>query len=231
MFKYHGTPITPRTALNELVGRNFCVSYARPDDIAWCDDHGQSVMLDNGAFSVWRQGRDADWPGYYRWCERWLERNTTWAVIPDVIEGGPADNDALVAEWPFGDRGAPVWHMHEPFDRLRRLCGEWPLVCVGSSAEFAVVASPPWHRRMRAAFDAVHDEGRVPRLHMLRGLDLADGPYPFYSADSTNVARSHNGVPTQRRRRRSPRAMADEFDGRNPPALWTPAPEQESLLG
>jgi hypothetical protein len=46
---YHGTPITPQAKLLELAGRNFCVSYAAPYQVAACHEIGQSVMLDNGA--------------------------------------------------------------------------------------------------------------------------------------------------------------------------------------
>lgn len=228
VIKYHGTPITPRTVLHDLAGKNFCVSFAAPGDVAWCDEHAQMLMLDNGAFSFWRQGVLTDWPGYYRWCERWLERNTTWAVIPDVIDGSVEENDRLVAEWPFGVRGAPVWHLHEPFDRLLGLCDGWPLVCVGSSGRYAEVGSPSWHARVGGAFDLL--VGREARLHMLRGLMFADGPYPFFSADSTNVARNHAGT-NGSRARQSPRRMADDIDGRNPARRWVPTFEQLNLAG
>ncbi len=51
MIHYHGTPITPKERLYELAGRHFCVSYAAPGDLRRCHELGQSVMLDNGAFS------------------------------------------------------------------------------------------------------------------------------------------------------------------------------------
>jgi hypothetical protein len=57
---YHGTPVTPRARLLELAGRCFCVSFAQPQDITACHDIGQSVMLDNGAYSFWRTGRATD---------------------------------------------------------------------------------------------------------------------------------------------------------------------------
>jgi hypothetical protein len=63
---YHGTPITPRSALQSLAGRNFCVSFAAPADIAECHRIGQSVMLDNGAFSVWRRGLTVDWEAWVK---------------------------------------------------------------------------------------------------------------------------------------------------------------------
>jgi hypothetical protein len=52
---------------------------------------------------------------------------------------------------------------------------------------------------------------------MLRGMDYADGIYPFYSADSTNIAQNHN---KGSRGRRDVRALADKLDGRQPAARW-----------
>lgn len=155
MIHYHGTPITPREKLYELAGRNFCVSYAEPRDVAVCHSIGQSVMLDNGAFTFWRGGRQPDWNGYYKWAEEWLDYPTTWAVIPDVIDGDPEANDRLLVEW-FQRRlpkGAPVWHLHEPIDRLRRLANGYERVCFGSSGQYREVGSDGWHRRVSEAFD------------------------------------------------------------------------------
>jgi hypothetical protein len=60
------------------------------------------------------------------------------------------------------------------------------------------------------------------RLHMLRGLDFAGGPYPFYSADSTNVARNHAGTNSGRAKKSALR-MASEIDALQTPARWRPA--------
>jgi hypothetical protein len=227
---FHGTPITPRTVLHELAGRCFCVRYGEHRDVEVCHEIGQSVMLDNGAFPAWTQGRATDWPGYYRWCAQWLEHWTTWAVIPDVIDGDENANDALIHEWPFGDRGAPVFHMHESLDRLARLVDEWPLVCIGSSGAYAVLGTPAWQRRIAEVMATACDAHGVPRarLHMLRGLAYAGGPYPFYSADSTNVARNHSGTNAGRARKSAVR-MAAEIDARQTPARWVPTPEQMEM--
>lgn len=226
MIHYHGTPITPRDRLYEIAGRHFCVSYADPRDVNVCHEIGQSVMLDNGAFSFWRSGRGTDWDGYYDWAAPWLDFPTTWAVIPDVIDGSEADNDALLIEW-FQTRlpkGAPVWHMHEPLERLRRLAHGYDRVCFGSSGVFATVGTPAWHRRIAGAFDTIADEdGRVPWVHMLRGLDLAGSHYPFASADSSNVAQNHA------RQSQTVARMAYEIDSRQNPARWYRVGEQREL--
>lgn len=221
---YHGTPITPGSVLGHLAGRCFCVSFARPENVATCHEIGQSVMLDNGAFSLWRTGRTTDWPGFYVWCERWLDWPTTWAVIPDVIDGDEDANDALIAQWPFAGRGAPVWHMHESIERLLRLCDEWPRVCVGSSGAYAVVGDLRWHHRMQDAMNALCGSGSVPVwLHMLRGMALAGSEYPFASLDSTDVARNH-----ARPSNPDALAMALRWDARQCPSRWA-FHEQQTL--
>lgn len=225
MIHYHGTPITPVAALYELSGRHFCVSHARPDDVRRVHEIAQSVMLDNGAFSAWKRGHVVDWHGYYHWADQWLDYPTTWAVIPDVIDAGTQEQDALLREWPHGDRGAPVWHMDEPTYRLLALCEKWPLVCIGSTAEFRKVLSPEWTARMDAAWNEISRTfGRTPRLHMLRGMQLSGRQWPFASVDSTDIAQNHH-LP-----HRSPRSMADRWDAMQTPANWAIRPEQQELI-
>jgi hypothetical protein len=225
MIHYHGTPITPISALLELHGRHFCVSHAAPADVSRCHQIGQSVMLDNGAFSAWKTGKAVDWSSYYAWTNKWLDCPTTWAVIPDVITGSDEDQDALIAQWPHGHRGVPVWHMHESIDRLVRLTLEWPKVCIGSSAQYAVVLSSIWVHRMDAAWNAVeHHHRRTPAVHMLRGMALSGRDWPFASVDSTDIARNHHLA------HKSPRKMADRWDGVQCPHKWVQRPEQMEMI-
>lgn len=225
MIHYHGTPITPRAVLYELAGRNFCVSHIRPDDVRQCHQIGQSVMLDNGAFSKWKSGKETDWPSYYAWCDEWLDYPTTWAVIPDVIDAGTQEQDALLREWPHGQRGAPVWHMDEPISRLLRLCDEWFRVCIGSTDEYRDVLSPAWTRRMDECWNAISARHKkTPNLHMLRGMQLSGMQYPFASVDSTDIAQNHH-IP-----HRSARKMADRWDAMQTPPRWTKRAEQLELI-
>ena len=221
---YHGTPITPVDVLYTLKGKHFCVSHAEPRDVERVHGIGQSVMLDNGAFSKWKAGRETDWPSFYEWCDRWLSYSATWAVIPDVIDGGSQLQDALLKEWPFGERGAPVWHMDEPLARLLRLTDEWPRVCVGSTAEYAVVLSPAWERRMDECWNAMARGRRfLPAIHMLRGMQCSGRRWPFASVDSTDVAQNHN------RPHNSAKAMADRWDAMQCPGQWSEVPLQAEL--
>lgn len=225
MIHYHGTPITPIATLLTLAGRHFCVSHARPSDVRRVHQIGQSVMLDNGAFSQWKRGYKPDWASYYAWCDEWLDYPTTWAVIPDEIDAGSQMQDALLKEWPHGYRGAPVWHMDEPIDRLLRLCDEWPRVCVGSTAEYRFVLSDVWRRRMDEAWGAVAQRHcRLPWLHMLRGMQLSGMHYPFASVDSTDVAQNHN------RPQNTALGLASRWDAAQTPARWVRAPEQLEMI-
>jgi hypothetical protein len=222
---YHGTPITPITALYELAGRCFCVSHARPENIRRCHEIGQSVMLDNGAFSKWRQGTVTNWSSYYEWADEWLCYPTTWAVIPDEIDAGAEAQDALIEQWPFGDRGVPVWHMDEPIDRLAQLCATWPKVCIGSTSIYAEVLSEPWQRRMDEAWDRLMKQHhRLPWVHMLRGMDCAGRRWPFASVDSTDVARNHH-LPQN-----TPRKLADRWDRMQCPSTWHISAKQMELI-
>ncbi len=225
MIHFHGCPITPITALYELAGRHFCVSHLRPEDVTRVHQIGQSVMLDNGAFSKWKSGKVVDWPAYYAWCDVWLDYPTTWAVIPDEINAGTQEQDGLIREWPHGQRGAPVWHMDEPIHRLLRLCDEWPKVCFGSTEEYSVVLSDAWCRRMDEAFNEVsRRHRRLPWLHMLRGMQLSGRQWPFASVDSTDVGRNHS------RPQNTPRGLAERWDRMQCPARWVERAQQQEIF-
>ena len=195
---YHGTPITPNSALYSTAGKMFCVSYWRPDQIHICDRIGQSVMLDNGAYSAWKSGEAMDaeyWKGYYTWVEQWCQRPTTWAIIPDVIDGGYEDNERLLNNWPFGrtEQSVPVWHLDEPVQRVLKLIDRYPRVAFGSSGRYSEVGSTEWCRRMDNVWNKIaNTHGRTPWVHMLRGMAMSKMDYPFASLDSTDVARHHN---------------------------------------
>lgn len=224
---YHGTPITPKTVLESLAGRNFCVSFAAPSQVADCHRLGQSVMLDNGAFSAWTQGRQVDWYAWAEWVGPWLDYKTTWCVLPDSVDGGVDENDRLL-NYSWEIPGAPVWHLHEPIKRLLRLADDYPRICFGSSGEYRTVGSVAWHRRVSEAFtelSARHPQ--LPWIHMLRGMSLTGSEYPFASVDSTDIARNHAGQPSRGNPRRNAVAMADRWDSVQNPARWEPVDQLE----
>jgi len=221
---YHGTPITPFTAFYAMAGAHFCVSHFRPDQVQQAHAIGQSVMLDNGAYSAWRSGRPVkDWRPYYEFCDRWLDYPTTWAVIPDIIAGDEDDNSRLCRAWPFHGRGAGVWHMHESLSRLLALIDTFERVCIGSSGAYAALLTEAWQRRMDEAWRAIDREHRrTPHIHMLRGMQLIRHRWPFASVDSADVGRNHNGS-------RCPKRMRERWDAGQCPARFGDPGQQGEL--
>lgn len=196
MIHYHGGPITPDTcAIKVWSARHAFISFAATQQINLAVDICQSFALDNGAFSLWKQGKETRWTDYYAWVSTWRNHpGYDFAVVPDVIEGSEEENDSLAAQWPFPRyQGAVVWHINESIDRLRRLAAEWPRVCIGSSGEWDVTTPRRFLGRAVQAIGAICDGNDRPvcKLHGLRMLNPAIfSKLPLASADSTNVARN-----------------------------------------
>lgn len=194
MIHYHGTPIggPHDRAAETLIGRHAFVSFAAPSQLDLVMEVCQSFAVDNGAWSAWKGGKPiTDWAAYYHWIDDLRpEPSFDWAVIPDVIDGPEEAQDGLLAEWPHGDAGIPVWHMNESLTRLRRLASEWPRIALGSTGHFRAVGTARWWARMTEAMNAVCLNGKPRcRLHGLRMLDPEVFRHlPLSSADSTNAA-------------------------------------------
>lgn len=197
---YHGGPITPLTVAHAVwKGRHAFVSFEAPGQVAIAAEICQSFALDNGAFSAWSSGKELDVPGYVAWVDTWrLHPGFDWALIPDVIDGTEEENDAMFAKYMAagGDLMAsvPVWHLHESYERLARLCRTWPRVALGSSGQWSEVGTSGWWQRMGGAMDFICDEDGCPpcKLHGLRMLNpTVFSQIPLASADSTNVAQNH----------------------------------------
>lgn len=216
MLHYHGTPITPKSQLDRMSGRLFCVSYAAPQDMATCLKIGQSVMFDNGAFSAKTRGFRFTADGFYRWVEPHLA-HPHWAVIPDVIDGTIGQQREMIKTWPFRkELGVPVWHLGLEIDYMLELAECWGRVCFGSAGEYWQIGTQKWRGRMSEAFNALSRTfgKQLPWVHGLRMLGQASGPWPLASADSTNVGRNYkDGVVCAD-------CMARRIDSTNPPTLW-----------
>jgi len=231
MIHYHGTPLTPRRELQKMAGKHFCVSFANPGDADWCLSHGQSVMWDNGAFSMRDAKKAFDPAAFAAWVEPRLG-HPHWAVVPDVI-GGDVDDQRLAAkDWSHPmELSAPVWHLGLSIDWLLELADNWPRLCFGSSHAYWQVGSDAWARRADEAFNAMERRGLRPWVHMLRGLVLAGDKWPFASADSCNVALNFKGDSRRENSPTCPERMARAIDGRQCPIKWNLRPEQETLFG
>jgi len=219
---YHGTPITPKRMLLEMSGRHFCVSFARPDDLENCLRIGQSLMLDNGAFTAFTTGKAFDKSAHLAWVEEHLAA-PHWAVVPDVIDGDEQQQRDSMANWPFPkELSAPVWHLGLSIDWLLELSDNWPRICLGSSGQYWEVGSQSWQRRMDEAFDALaRSRKHLPWVHGMRMLSQSNGPWPLASADSTNVARNY------KRNKEHPDQMAKRIDSVQPAKKWFGARQME----
>lgn len=195
MIHYHGTPFTPNgDMIKSFTAKHCMVSFERPDQMQIAAEICQSVVLDNGAFSAWRQQKKYDFSGYVEWASLWVKHPCVdWCIIPDVIDGSESDNDALMAEWPLPKHcSVPVWHMHESLDRLERLL-EYPRIALGSSSEFSAVGGKKWWPRIAEAMRVICDSAGLPKvkLHGLRMLDpTVFSKLPLSSADSCYIARN-----------------------------------------
>lgn len=237
MIHYHGLPITPATAAVEAIGGGHAfisfASYRLQASVAL--EYAQSFALDNGAFSAWTKGEPIkDWREFYDWVKTLMNHpGFDFAVIPDVIDGGEEDNDRLLGEWPFAKHiGAPVWHMHESFDRLARLATGWPRICIGSSGEYARVGDERWWGRMGTAMNVICDFNGQPicKVHGLRMLNpKVFSRLPLSSADSTNIGRNigidkaWKGSYTPPTKEARARVMRQRIESVNGAARWEPA--------
>ena len=236
MIHYHGGPITPvEAAVKVWTNRHALISYAYPDQAVVALEIAQDVVIDNGAFTLWKGGKATDWPSYYDFIER-IRRHPScsWALIPDVIDGTADDNDRLVAEWPHEMFGVPVWHLHEPVERLRALAEEWPRVALGSSGEYAKPGALKWWGRMDEALSAICDSDGFPitKLHGLRMMNPEIYRYiPFASVDSASVGRNINidvnwkGPWSPKSRNVRALILVDRYESFQPPAAWYGLPK------
>ena len=206
MIHYQGLPITPETAAVEAVkaGHAF-VSFRHPDQLRLAVEVCQSFAIDNGAFTAWRSGSPiTDWWPFYVWADECRRiPSCDFAVIPDVIDGDEAANDALLSEW--------------------------PRVCLGSSGDFATVGTPAWWSRINNAMRVVCDDMGRPacKLHGLRMLNPAVFTrLPLASADSTNIGRNigidkrWNGPYPPAGKAARAQVMRGRIESFNAPAAW-----------
>ncbi len=194
MIKYHGTPISPRAILHNVVGgNNFCVSFNDKRDADFCIEYGQSVMFDSGAFTFFRKGLPYDPTAYVAWVGRFLY-HPNWAIVPDLAFDGNLDTQREFEKtWPHPPEfSAGVFHQGEPMDRLRELMDKYGRTAIGGDVHQRP-GSDEWKKWVEEVFVVAQSRDRQPRVHMLRALNESSvGKWPFDSADSATWARNHH---------------------------------------
>jgi hypothetical protein len=213
--------------LSKMAGKHFCVSFEDHRDIDWCVKNGQSVMLDNGAFSAFTKGKTIDFKAYEEWIEPYLYP-PNWAIIPDVIDGSVEEQRELMKMFSHlpNHLVSPVWHMSLPINWLLELADNFPRFCFGSSGKYWQVGSSVWCRRADEAWNELTKRGHKSWVHMMRGLALCGDVYPFASADSTNVARNFKNKGSQI----CPERMARRIDSVQSPLKWNVTATQGLLI-
>tara|TARA_R110002020_G_scaffold54226_1_gene151333 strand:- start:73 stop:777 length:705 start_codon:yes stop_codon:yes gene_type:complete len=227
MIHYHGTPITPRKHLLEMFGKNFCVSFADPRDIEIVIKRGQSVMMDNGAFSSYTRNLEFKPEKFCNWVEKYLA-HPHWAVIPDKIGGTVEEQRKMLKNWVFPkELSAPVFHLHLNLDWLLELADNFPKICLGSSNDYWKVGNEGWVRRMDAIFECLLKKRKhLPWIHGMRMLGQTEGRYPLASADSTNVARNSKEITTRNKPFVHPELLASKIDVKQTPVHYIPNPQK-----
>lgn len=198
MICFHGTPFsgTAYDILPFFKDRNFLISMQYPSYGHILKREASRIILDNGAYTIWKKGRGSiDLSKYVSFVQEYdTLDNYNWCFIPDTIEGTTYQNDSQVEQWLnlYGKyKSVPVWHYHEPLERLLQLSQEFPVVGLGSSAEYAKIGNSRWMSRTEEIFNYASENFPKCRLHGLRMLNRRIFTlFPYYSGDSTNVGRN-----------------------------------------
>lgn len=239
MIPYHGTPVGGKRedVSRFLNGRHCLIPFGRHEDIGTASEVCQSFVIDNGAFSTWRSGKTIeDWSGYYDFVSEWKTHPAfDWAIIPDVIDGSEFDNDFLVSEWPHGDSGVPVWHLHESMQRLEFLMMYHHRIAIGSSGKYSSPGTESWWGRINEAMEVLCDNSGRPKVK-IHGLRMLDSDIftriPLSSADSTNAVRNGTRKASQcgcNTLTGMTIIAENHIESRQSASLWKPCDSQKKL--
>lgn len=198
MIKVHVTPITPKSIFDKfLKDESVLINYLRPENYkaAVKDNHCKYIYIDNGAYTYFRKGITPNYDNFYHWLEN---KEYDYFFIPDVIDGNEQDNNNLIELMPnkFKAKSIPVYHLHEDLSRLDYLMNkDFTYIALGASGKYWNVGSDIWFDRMDEIMKILCNSNGYPkvRIHALRCLNPKVFIYfPFYSADSSNLAQNHS---------------------------------------
>jgi hypothetical protein len=226
---FHVTPVggSKEMARTFLRNRYALVSIEYPTEVDIVKEVCKGYIIDNGAYTAWRNKRFIDFKKYINFIEQHRTDRLMWAFIPDVIDGTVEENDNLCKAWPSHLPGVPVYHLHEPIDRLVRLAAQYSIVALGSSGNYATPGVQKWWKRISKCLDCIVDSRgvTVTNLHGLRMLSPSlVSKIPFYSVDSSMVGRNSYGESKRRRdttRLRAAELLANRIERHQSPAAWT----------
>ena len=251
MIFFHGAPI-PGDATQQVKffsGRDCLLSYALKEKV---DENlifsvCRSFILDNGAYSIWKQGLEPDWNGFYRWVERYLRHpRFEFFFIPDSIEGGEKENDDLILNADtmrlrsarYMDIAVPVFHLGENPERIKNFIN-WGFKRIGISPSAVGTNGDAFWNEMNKCWEIICDEEGRPKVKVHALMMLSENivsSYPWSSGDSSTAAFnsihdkkfSHSWSPT----RKSARAalIAESMEKAQSPNYFQKQPIQMELI-
>lgn len=251
MIFFHGAPI-PGDATQQakfFSGRDCLLSYALKEKV---DENlifsvCRSFILDNGAYSIWKQGLEPDWNGFYRWVEKYLKHpRFEFFFIPDSIEGGEKENDDLILNADtmrlrsskYMDIAVPVFHLGENPERIKNFIN-WGFKRIGISPSAVGTNGDAFWNEMNKCWEIICDEEGRPKVKVHALMMLSENivsSYPWSSGDSSTAAFnsihdkkfSHSWSPT----RKSARAalIAESMEKAQSPNYFKRQPIQMDLI-
>jgi len=243
MIFFHGAPI-PGDATQQakfFSGRDCLLSYALRGKV---DENlifsvCRSFILDNGAYSIWKQGLEPDWDGFYRWIEKYLKHpRFEFFFIPDSIEGGEEENNDLILQSKFTEYGVPVFHLGEHPGRIQTFIN-YGFKRIGISPSAVGTNGDAFWNEMNKCWEIICDEEGRPKVKVHALMMLSENivsSYPWSSGDSSTAAFnsihdkkfSHSWSPT----RKSARAalIAESMEKAQSPNYFQKQPIQMELI-
>lgn len=250
MIPYHGTPIggSRQDVARFMRTRHVLIPYERPDDLPIAMECSQSFIVDNSAWSRFKEGKGrVDFTAYAQWVAPISHHpRFDWCLIPDIIDGTEDENYRWARKWleaGWRINGVPVWHLHESTAYLGWLVRNFERIAIGSSGKWSTPGTQEWWSRMEEvrstvcyADDSPYRGSPQCKLHGLRMLDPEIFTrLPFSSADSTNAAVNQGSLsrfgmylpPTAAQRAA---VIADRIEAHSSAHIWERQAEQRKLF-
>jgi hypothetical protein len=140
------------------------------------------VFADSGAFSAATLGAEIKLADYAAWLKDWQGLITTAATL-DVIGDPDATQRNTLALEDTGLNVLPVFHTGSPWDRLEKLCAQYPYVALGGMVPYTRMHGEVM-RWLVKCFRIGAEHGTV--FHGFGQTNVtAMSSLPFYSVDSS----------------------------------------------
>lgn len=208
---FTGMPLATSDYLRLMRGRHVMYSFPCRGRAAYRElSRFSSVVLDSGAYSVWRRGLRIDLGAYADYCHS-VSARVEWYASLDVIGDWRAGEKNLAAMEARGLAPVPVYHLGEPWGLLEDLVSAYERVALGrgSGMTFRLL----W-RLLEETFARTSDEAGTPlvRFHGFRMTDRRlMRRFPFESVDSTTwiAGSAWDALPTDTGRARGFSFLSD----------------------